>query len=98
MYVIHDSFRCKPGQSRALADKLKKNIEVMEKVGGFRAARVLIDAVAQYWTVILEMEVEDLATYEKNMNDHGSRPEFREAMKGYMDLVETGRREIYKVA
>ena len=31
------------------------------------------------------------------MNEYSASPEFREAMKGYMDEVEAGHREIFKV-
>jgi hypothetical protein len=47
------------------------------------------------------MEVEDLASFEKSMsNPPGSKEDmkkFEEIMKGYHDLVDRGKREIYKI-
>jgi hypothetical protein len=97
MLLIRDVFRCKPGKSRELAEKFKKAAPVFEKMDGFKGQRVLLDYIADYWTVVLEAEVESLGEFEKHMQTYASRPEVRAAMDGYMDLVEEGRREIYRV-
>ena len=97
MYVVRDVFRCKPGHSKSVADRFKKSFPLMQKMKGFVSARVLVDSVASYWTVVLEMEVASLADFEHQMTEYSNSPEFREAMKGYMDEVEGGHREIFKV-
>ena len=38
-----------------------------------------------------------LENFEKHLREFGSRPEVREALDGYMDLVVEGRREVYRV-
>ena len=98
MYVVRDVFRCKPGHSKAIADRFKRSFPLMQKMQGFVSARVLVDAVSTYWTVVLEMEVETLAEFERQMNEYSASAEFRDAMKGYMDEVEGGHREIFRVA
>lgn len=97
MYVIRDIFQCKPGKARPLADMLKRTIPSMETEDGFRNVRVMVDAVAGYWTVVLEAEVESLGAFESHLAGFSARPDVREAMKGYMDLVDGGRREIYRL-
>ncbi len=97
MYLIRDVFHCKPGKSRAVADLFKNASPSMEKTAGFKGFRVMVDTVADYWTVVLESEAEDLGEYEKSMDEYRNRPQMREALKGYMDMVEGGRREIFKV-
>ncbi len=57
----------------------------------------MVDAVASYWTVVLEAEVESLAVFESHMTSFGTRPEVQEALKGYMDLVDGGHRQIFRV-
>jgi hypothetical protein len=69
----------------------------MEKIGGSSNARILIDYIADYWTVVLESEVKDLQQFERELELYMTKPEFREAMAGYTDLVEEGRREIYRI-
>lgn len=97
MLLIRDVFRCKPGKSRQLAEKFKKASPVFEKMDGFKHPRVLLDYVTSYWTVILEAEVDSLEEFERHMESYASRPEVRQALEGYMDLVEEGRREIYRI-
>ena len=98
MYVVRDVFRCKPGHSKSVAERFKKSQPLMQKMKGFVSARVLIDYVASYWTVVLEVEVKSLEDFEMQMNEYSASPEFREAMKGYMDEVDGGHREIFKIA
>ncbi|MEA2240040.1 MAG: hypothetical protein QOC81_4764 [Thermoanaerobaculia bacterium] len=97
MYVVRDIFQCKPGKAGELAAKFKKTIPSMESEDRFANCRVMVDAVASYWTVVLEAEFASLADFEHHMADYSKRPDVREAMAGYMDLVEGGRREIFKV-
>ncbi len=97
MYVVRDFFHCKPGQSKALADKFKAALPMMKTMPGYVSGRLLIDAVGSYWTVVLEMEFESLAAYEKQMTEYASDEKMRAALKGYMDMVIDGGREIFKV-
>jgi quinol monooxygenase YgiN len=97
MFLIRDVFRCKPGKAGALARMFLDTVPSMEKEDGFRNVRVMTDAVAAYWTVVLQAEVEDLAQFEGHMRSFGARPEVKAALAGYMDLVDGGHREIYKI-
>jgi len=45
----------------------------------------------------MEYEVDSLARFEKDIRGSTSQPELENIMKGYMDLVEGGRREIYLI-
>ena len=95
MYVIRDIFNTKPGHAKDLVAKMKKALPLMRPTG-VQNARVMTDTVAGYWTVVCETEVEDLKTY-FDMSASRPSPEAEEAMKGYMDLVNGGRREIFRV-
>lgn len=97
MYLIRDSFTCKPGMSRKLAEIFKATMPLMKEAEGFRNGRVMVDAVASYWTVVLETETESLEQFERQMAAFGSRPEVRKSMEGYMDLVQGGKREIFRI-
>ena len=97
MYVIRDVFRCKPGKAKAVADKFQKTIISMKELDGFHNPRILVDVVAGYWTVVLESDVDSLEKFEKHMATFTSRPDVREALAGYMDMVDSGYREIYRI-
>ena len=53
-----------------------------------------MDHVADYWTVIFQSTVEDLDMYFAFTENEAAR----EAMAGYMDLVVSGSRRIYRMA
>jgi hypothetical protein len=65
---------------------------------GFGSMRVMTDVSAErYWTVVTEIEVESLEKYAETTRKSMELKEFQEAMKGYHDLVDHGRREIYAI-
>ncbi|HET8775598.1 MAG TPA: antibiotic biosynthesis monooxygenase [Thermoanaerobaculia bacterium] len=97
MYKVRDVFRCKPGKAKDLVERLKKTIPSTEREDGFRNSQILVDVVADYWTVVWEAEFESLSDFEHHMASYGGRAEVREAMAGYMELVDSGHREIWRI-
>ena len=97
MLLIRDVFRCKPGKAGELARRLKETVPSMERDDGFRHCRVMVDYAATYWTVVLQAEAEDVGRLDHHLRTFGGRPEVRAAMEGYMELVEEGRREIWRI-
>jgi hypothetical protein len=96
MYVIRNVFKCKPGKAKAAIEKFKAAHALMADMN--LDERILVDEVADFWTVVVEVNVEDLAVFGQAMQERGSRGDIQEAMSGYMDLVEGGYREIFRVA
>ncbi len=101
MLVIRELMYCKPGKVRPLVEKFVAMSKLSEKMG-MGKMRIMTDVSAErYWTVAAEMEVPNLEAFEKMMSGEGqdakTAKEFETIMQGYHDLVDTGRREIYKV-
>ena len=97
MLLIREVFHCKPGRVRPLVEKFQTMNRLSEKLGMGRA-RLMTDLSAErYWTVVSEWEVKSLAEFEDLMSKSMQNQEIGEAMKGYHDLVEDGRREIYTI-
>ncbi|HEV8233407.1 MAG TPA: hypothetical protein VGP84_02375 [Gemmatimonadaceae bacterium] len=101
MFLIREIMYCKPGKVRAMVEKFVAMSKLNEKLG-MPKMRVMTDFCAeQYWTIVAEMEVPDLDSFEQMMsNPQGSSDDmkkFEEIMKGYHDLVDHGKREIYKI-
>jgi hypothetical protein len=95
MFLVRDIMYCKPGKSRPMVEKFKLMSQLTAKLG-FGNMRVMTDMSAErYWTVVSEMEVESLEQYAATSRKTMEIPEFQEAMKGYHDLIDFGRREIY---
>lgn len=97
MLLIRDVFRCKPGTSRRVAEMFKQTIPSMEQEDGFRNCRVLLDYVGAYWTVVLEAEVDDIDRFAHHMQHFSARPEVKQALAGYLEMVESGYREVFRV-
>ena len=101
MLLIREVMYCKPGKVRPLVDKFLAMSKLNEKLG-MGKFRILTDFAAErYWTLIAEFEVENLKTFEDMMAGQGmseqDAKEFESIMKGYHDLVDHGRREIFKI-
>jgi hypothetical protein len=97
MYLIRDIMYCKPGNARAMVDKFKALSRLMEKKG-FSPFRILTDVSAErYWTVVSEVETEDLGDYTKMARSSMSDKQFQKIMKDYHSLITGGRREIYTI-
>ena len=93
MYLIRDTFHCKPGKAKELVKKFKQTMPFMEQQH-LKNVRIMTDTVSNYWTVVLEGEVESLAQFE-NHKGFTSQPKVKEIMSGYMELVAGGKREIF---
>lgn len=101
MYLVREVFQCKPGKVRALAEKFKTMSKLGEKVG-MPPMRLMTDmSGAPYWTLVAELEVESLESFENMMKSPPAAPEdmkeLEKTMDGYHDLVVQGRREIYRI-
>ena len=101
MYLLREIMYCKPGKVRPMVEKFVAMNKLGEKIGMPRM-RIMTDFCAeQYWTIVSEMEVKDLNEFERMMASPDASEEdmkkFEEIMKGYHDLVEYGRREIYRI-
>ena len=95
MYLVRDTFCCKPGMAKELVKKFKQTIPFMEEQH-LKNVKIMTDVVSNYWTVVLEGEVESLAAFE-NHKGFTSQQKVREIMAGYMDLVEKEKREIFQI-
>jgi len=101
MLVIRETMFCKPGKVKPMVEKMIAMQKLMEKAGQGKM-RVMTDFAAdRYWTVISEFEVPNLGAFEQMMAGQGpgadKMKEMEELMKGYHELVDHGRREIYKI-
>ena len=103
MLLVREIMYCKPGKVRPMVEKFVAMSALMEKAGQGRT-RVMTDFVGErYWTIVAEFEVESLDAFEKMMSGEGApmdaetMQQMDELMKGYHDLIEYGRREIYRI-
>ena len=101
MLLIREIMYCKPGKVRPMVEKFLAMSKLNEKMG-MGKMRVMTDFCAErYWTIVCEFEVQSLQAFETMMRGEGANPEdmkeMESLMKGYHDLVEYGKREIYTI-
>jgi hypothetical protein len=101
MLLIREIMYCKPGKVRPMVEKFLAMSKLNEKAG-MGKMRVMTDFCAErYWTIVSEFEVPSMQAFEEMMQGKGMSPEmmkeFEVIMTGYHDLVEKGRREIFKI-
>jgi hypothetical protein len=95
MFVVRDIMHCKPGKARPMVQKFLAISKLGGKLG-LGSIRVMTDVSGErFWTVVAEIEVESLEAWADIANKSMEMKEFQEIMKGYHDLVDHGRREIY---
>jgi hypothetical protein len=96
MLLIRDIMYCKPGKVRPMVEKYVAMAKLGEKKG-MGKMRVLTDVSAErFWTIVSEFEVPSLEAF-MTMGQSDDMKEFDDIMKGYHDLVDHGRREIYTI-
>jgi hypothetical protein len=103
MLLVREVMFCKPGKVKPLVEKFV----AMSKLGvklGMPPVKVMTDVSAErFWTVVAEMEVESIEAFERMFSnqaqerDREAAKQFEEIMKGYHELVDQGRREIYRL-
>ena len=101
MLLVREVFHCRPGKVRPLLEKFQAMGKLMQSAGQGRMRLMTDLAGAPYWTLVAEMEVESLGAFEESMQGKDMTPEmqkeFGRLMEGYHDLVESGRREIFRI-
>jgi hypothetical protein len=101
MLLIREVMYCKPGKVRPMVEKFLA-MSKMNDEAGMGKMRIMTDFAAErYWTIVAEFEVKSLSDFEDMMAGKGMTPEMgkkmEKVMEGYHDLIEYGKREIFKV-
>lgn len=91
MIIIREQFTAKPGQASALAKVMKSQMD------GASDVTVMTDLTGKYNTVVVEMRVEDLATWEKQMKEYMKKSPSGNQKPAHVDLYQTGRRDIFRI-
>ncbi len=97
MYVIREVLNCKPGKVRPMVEKFGIISTALTHMG-HEPLRVLTDVTGEaFWTIVAEATVDKIddffAVEQRLMADET----LRKAMADYHDLVDRGRREIYRI-
>jgi hypothetical protein len=97
MYLIREIMYCKPGKVRPMVEKFLAMKKIGEK-SGMGNMRIMTDVSGeQYWTIISEIEAESIDAFMKMEGSPEEMKEMEKIMEGYHDLIDRGRREIFRI-
>lgn len=91
MILIRDIFQAKFGKAGEMVEMMKQG----PAPGG--RARVLTDLTGPYDTVVIETEVESIDEYYQRLREMFAQPDPDVAMRGFQDMIVSGRREIFTI-
>ncbi len=97
MYVIREVLNCKPGKVRQMVEKFRSISAVLTEMGQ-EPLRVLTDVAGEpYWTIVAEARVEKIDDFFAMEQKLTTNETLRKTLADYHDLVDRGRREIYRL-
>jgi len=97
MYVIREIVNCKPGKVREMVEKFRGISTVMKDMG-HEPLRLFTDVTGEpFWTIVAEMQVEKIDDFFAMEEMLMANETLRKTMSDYHELVQRGRREIYRV-
>lgn len=99
MVVIRNVFRLKFGKTREAVALLKEGIALQKKAlpGVDYSTRLLTDVTGPFYTVVLELTVPNLSTFEAQAPRLYGDKEWQASYQRLVPLVESGHREVFTV-
>jgi hypothetical protein len=97
MYIVREIVHCKPGKVKQMLGKFKVISATMRDMG-HEPFRILTDVTGQpFWTLVAEVGVEQVDDFFAMEQTLMANETLRKTMADYHDLVDSGRREIYRI-
>ncbi len=97
MYVIREVLHCRPGKVRQMVEKFRGLSTALQEMG-HEPLRLLTDVTGEpFWTLVAEARVEKVDDFFAIEQTLMANESLRKAMADYHELVQDGRREIYRV-
>jgi hypothetical protein len=97
MYIVREVLHCRPGKVRQMVEKFKAISTVLTELG-HQPLRLLTDVAGEpFWTIVAEAQVDTLDQFFAVEQQLMTNETLRKSMSDYHDLVDSGRREVYRV-
>ena len=94
MIVVQDIFRLKFGKAKDALEIIKKMKPLIER-SGVKGMRALTDLTGTSYTLVLEIQMENLRSFEETLGIAFADKEWQELYKQFVPLVESGERQIF---
>lgn len=97
MYVVREILHCKPGKVRQMVEKFRTISTALTELG-HEPLRLLTDVTGEpFWTIVAEATVPTIDDFFAAEQKLMANETLRQVMADYHDLVDSGRREIYRI-
>jgi hypothetical protein len=99
MIVVRNVFQLKFGKAREAVAVVKEGMAIQKRVmaGLDYSSRVLTDVTGPFYTLVLELTVPNLSTFESYAPRLFSDKEWQASYQKLTPLVESGYREVFSV-
>jgi hypothetical protein len=95
MLIVRNIFQLRFGKAKEAIPVAKELASINQKLGG-SAGRILVDAVADFYTLVFEFPVTSLSELESRTDQIMGHSEWQVCYSRLIPLVESGRREILR--
>jgi hypothetical protein len=96
MIIVRDIFHLKFGEAKQATALLNEGRDALTKAG-YPVDRILADVTGEYYTLVMESRVENLAQFEEALGKSSGVKEWQDVFRRLVPLVHSGRREILRV-
>ena len=96
MILVRNLFRVKFGQAKPAVAAFQEVRAIMRQ-SGLKSSRLLTDLVGTSYTLVHEIEFENLTAFEQEMKKITSSSEWRSRYERFMPYCESGSREMFNV-
>lgn len=96
MILVRDIFNLRFGTMRDALSMWKEGESIM-RASGHQPARILTDLTGDYYTLVMESQFNNLSEFENGHTSTTQADAWRDWYKKFSQLVESGRREIFKI-
>ncbi len=97
MIVVRNLFRIKFGQAKPAVAAFKVGRELIKKIGLKAESRLLTDLVGTSYTIVHELQFENLTAFELEMKTISGSAEWRSWYETFIPYAESGSREIFNI-
>jgi hypothetical protein len=97
MIVIRNVFRLKFGKAREAVAVMKEGVAIQKRAGVEFNARILTDVTGPFYTMVLELTVQNMAAFESAAPRFMADKDFQANYQKLTPLVESGYREIFSI-
>lgn len=98
MILIRNVFRLKFGKTREALALVKEGVAIQKRAGVEMDQRILTDLVGPFYTLVLEFKIPSIGDLEANMSKVMGNKEWQANYQKFVELVESGYREIFNIA